>query len=226
MRDGGGGTLEMTPPSPIRIVLVDDHTLFRESVARLLSSTPDFEMVGDCAGLAECLRVLARTSVDVLLLDYDLGQENGADLLRRLRESGFSGKVLIVTAGVTSQEAAELIRGGVAGVFLKHESPAQLCQSIRDVAKGKVCFEQDLLDQAMRKMGSEVGTTRTKGLTERERQVISCVLDGLTNKEIADRLGISESAVKGTLQQLFSKAGVRTRSQLVRIALEQYRDAL
>jgi DNA-binding NarL/FixJ family response regulator len=89
-----------------------------------------------------------------------------------------------------------------------------------------VCFEQDLLDQAVQKMAGESSHPRSKQLTERERQVISFVLDGLTNKEIADRLGLSETAVKGTLQQLFKKVGVRTRSQLVRIALEQYRDAL
>jgi two-component system nitrate/nitrite response regulator NarL len=216
----------MTPSTPIRILLVDDHTLFRESVARLLASDPDFAVVGDCAGSAECLRLLTRTPVDVLLLDYDLGQENGADLLRQLRANGFSGKILVVTAGVTPREASQLIRGGVAGIFLNHEPPASLCQSIRDVAAGKVCFEQDLLDQAVQKMAGESSHPGPKELTPRERQVISFVLDGLTNKEIADRLEVSETAVKGTLQQLFKKAGVRTRSQLVRVALEKYRDAL
>jgi two-component system nitrate/nitrite response regulator NarL len=216
----------MTPTTLIRILLVDDHTLFRESVARLLTAEPDFVVVGDCAGSAECLRLLTRTPADVLLLDYDLGQENGTELLRQLRANGFLGKVLVVTAGVTPREASELIRCGVNGIFFKHESPISLCQSIRDVAGGRVCFEQDLLDQAVRKMASESGHPQSKELTERERQVISFVLDGLTNKEIADRLSVSETAVKGTLQQLFKKGGVRTRSQLVRIALEQYRDAL
>ncbi len=216
----------MTPSKPIRILLVDDHTLFRESVSRLLASDSDFAVVGDCAGTAECLRILSKKAVDVLLLDYDLGQEDGSELLRRLRASEFSGKVLVVTAGVTPEEASVLIRSGVAGVFLKHESPVALCQSIRDVAGGKVSFDPGLLQQAVRKMADETGHPRTKPLTSRERGVISFVLDGLTNKEIADRLGISETAVKGTLQQLFRKAGVRTRSQLVRVALEQYRDAL
>jgi DNA-binding NarL/FixJ family response regulator len=205
---------------------VDDHTLFRESVARLLSSDPDFAVVGDCAGSAECLRILDHTPVDVLLLDYDLGQEDGGELMRKLSKSEYSGKVLIVTAGVTPEEASVLIRSGVAGVFFKHESPVALCQSIRDVAGGKVSFDPGLLQQAVRKIADEPGHQRPKPLTGREREVISFVLDGLTNKEIADRLGISETAVKGTLQQLFKKAGVRTRSQLVRVALEQYRDAL
>jgi DNA-binding NarL/FixJ family response regulator len=217
----------MTAPTPIRILLVDDHTLFRDSVARLLAGEPDFAVVGACATSSEALRVISQAAVDVLLLDFDLGQENGADLLRRLHEAGFAGRVLVVTAGVTPQETAELLRGGVAGIFLKHDPPASLCRSIRDVAAGQVCFEQDLLNRAVRTMSGESGRSRsTTQLTERERQVLSFVLDGLTNKEIADRLAVSESAVKGTLQQLFAKASVRTRSQLVRFALEHYKDAL
>lgn len=216
----------MTGPTPIRILLVDDHALFRESLARLLAAEPGFSVVGGCASPAEALRLLARTPADVLLLDFDLGQESGADLLRRLRATGFSGKVLVVTAGVTAQDAAALLRGGVAGVFLKHDPPASLCQSIRDVAAGRVSFGQSLLSRAVERMTDEAAAPRSKALTERERQVVSFVLDGLSNKEIADRLAVSESAVKGTLQQLFAKTGVRTRSQLVRVALEQYREAL
>jgi DNA-binding NarL/FixJ family response regulator len=216
----------MTASTRIRILLVDDHTLFRDSVARLLAGEPDFDVVGACAASSEALRIVSRGPVDVLLLDFDLGQENGADLLRRLHEGGFSGRVLVVTAGVTPQETAELLRGGVAGIFLKHDPPASLCRSIRDVAAGQVCLDQDLLSRAVRTMAGEPGKSGSTQLTERERQVLSLVLDGLTNKEIADRLAASESAVKGTLQQLFAKASVRTRSQLVRFALEHYRDAL
>jgi len=216
----------MTASRPIRILLVDDHTLFRESVSRLLAAEPGFSVVGGCASSAEALPLLAGTEVDVLLLDLDLGQEKGADLLRRLPSTGFSGKVLVVTAGVTPRDASGLLRAGVAGVFLKHDPPASLCQSIRDVAAGRVSFDQDLLRRAVLRMGGGAGPEGPQALTERERQVISLVLDGLANKEIADRLEVSESAVKGTLQQLFAKTGVRTRSQLVRVALEQYREAL
>jgi two-component system nitrate/nitrite response regulator NarL len=216
----------MTASAPIHILLVDDHTLFRDSVARLLAGEPDFAVVGACATSSEALRVVSRATIDVLLLDFDLGQENGAELLHRLHGAGFPGRVLVVTAGVTPQETAELLRGGVAGIFLKHDPPASLCRSIRDVAAGQVCFDQDLLNRAVRTMSGELGKPRSTQLTERERQVLSLVLDGLTNKEIADRLTVSESAVKGTLQQLFAKASVRTRSQLVRFALEHYRDAL
>jgi len=101
----------------------------------------------------------------------------------------------------------------------------QILQGIRDVMAGKVWLDQEL-QTALR---TEVGTSednRTRPFTEREQQVLSCVFEGLANKEIAVRIGVSESSVKATLQQLFSKTGVRTRSQLVRIVLEQHRDQL
>jgi DNA-binding NarL/FixJ family response regulator len=206
--------------TPIRILIVDDHALFRDSVARLLAAEPDFAVVGSCASTSETLALLARSAVDVLLLDLDLGRENGAELLRRARESGFAGHVLMVTAGVSPFEATDLLRSGVAGVFLKHDSPAELCASIREVAEGRVHFQQELLQSAVRRL-SVLAPPTAKAFTERERQVVTLVLDGLSNKEIADRLSASESSVKGLLQQLFAKTGVRTRSQLVRVVIEK-----
>ena len=111
-------------------------------------------------------------------------------------------------------------------MFRKHDSASLLVQAIRDVMAGKVWLDQEQLQNAL---NAELGTrhdNRTRPFTEREQQVLSCVFEGLANKEIAARLGVSESSVKATLQQLFSKTGVRTRSQLVRIVLEQHRDQL
>ena len=109
---------------------------------------------------------------------------------------------------------------------MKHGSPALLIQGIRETMQGKALFGQDLLRRAMERVETPVVNQRRSKLTERERQVLSFVFEGLSNKQIADRLQISETAVKASLQQLFAKTGVRTRGQLVRVALEQYRDQL
>src|ERR1035438_6928781 len=90
----------METPSRIRILAVDDHTLFRESVARLLAAEPDFEIAGHCASAGEALRLVAKTPVDVVLLDYDLGDGKGTDFLAKAQSVGFAGRVLVVTAGV------------------------------------------------------------------------------------------------------------------------------
>jgi two-component system, NarL family, nitrate/nitrite response regulator NarL len=134
--------------------------------------------------------------------------------------------VLLVTAGVNDSDVPGLIRRGVAGIFLKHGSLASLIQGIRDTMDGKVLFEQDLLRRALEQVGPHAPEPAHAKLTDRERQVLSFVFEGLANKQIADRLQISETAVKASLQQLFGKTGVRTRSQLVRVALERYRDQL
>jgi two-component system, NarL family, nitrate/nitrite response regulator NarL len=217
-----------TAEQTVRILLLDDHALFRESVSRLLSAEPGFEVVADCGTVDKALQLLQQIAVDLVLLDFDLGECDGKEFLRRAKEQGFDGKVLVVTAGVEAGAVTELIRSGISGVFRKHDSAALLTQGIRDVMAGKVWLEQNQLQSAIAPKvavpAHEQG--RTQRFTEREGQVLSFVFEGLANKEIAARIGVSEASVKSTLQQLFSKTGVRTRSQLVRIVLEQYRDQI
>jgi two-component system nitrate/nitrite response regulator NarL len=219
--------MSRTEQKSIRLLLIDDHALFRESMARLLQSEIGFEVIAHCASGTEALEVIGSSKeIDIVLLDLDLGQERGVEFLDRLRNVHFGGKVLLVTAGVNDSEVARLIRKGISGVFLKHGSPALLIQAIRETMEGRVLFEQDLLRRAFEGREASSPSPRSPKLTERERQVLSFVFEGLANKQIADRLQVSETAVKASLQQLFAKTGVRTRSQLVRVALEQYRDQL
>ena len=209
-----------------RLLLLDDHALFRESLARLLQAEPGFEVVADCSSGAEALRIIKSSEIDIVLLDLDLGNEKGADFLESLRAEKFKGKILLVTAGVNESEVPSLIRKGISGVFLKHGYPAELIEGIREAMEGKALFKQELLRKAF-ESAEEPNTQPSRvRFTERERRVLSSVFEGLANKQIGDRLQISESAVKACLQQLFAKTGVRTRSQLVRIVLEQYRDQL
>ncbi|MGA8436727.1 MAG: response regulator transcription factor [Candidatus Sulfotelmatobacter sp.] len=215
-----------TAASIIHLLLLDDHTLFRESAGRLLASEPGFEVSAHCGTIGEGLQILRRKAIDVVLLDFDLGESDGRSFLRLAKEQGFRGKVLVVTAGVEESIAAELIRFGISGVFRKHDSAALLAQAIRDVMAGKVWLDREQLQRALRNEVRPSPDNRARSFTEREQQVLSCVFEGLSNKEIAARIKTSESSVKATLQQLFSKTGVRTRSQLVRIVLEQHRDQL
>jgi len=210
----------------IRLLLIDDHTLFRESLARLLQSEPGLEVVANCSSLVEAARIVKSREIDMVLLDLDLGTENGADLLDDLQTIGFEGKVILVTAGVNDRDVPGMIRKGIAGIFMKHNPPSLLVQGIRDAMKGAVLFEQDLLRRAFEVSEPANSERRHTELTTREKLVLSLVFEGLTNKEVADRIQISESAVKSCLQHLFTKTGVRTRSQLVRVALEKYRDEL
>ena len=204
----------------IRLLLVDDHPLFREGLARLLASEPDFEMVAQCSTSAEALQLLSRSEVDVVLLDFDLGDEQGNHFVSSARQSGYAGKILMVTAGMNATECSVALKLGASGIVLKHSSPSTLANAIRLVANGETWVDQKVIQQMADRFlqGGQQGLPRT--LTEREDQVLRGVFEGLANKEIAAKIGVSENSVKATLQQLFQKTGVRTRSQLVRIALE------
>jgi two-component system, NarL family, nitrate/nitrite response regulator NarL len=207
----------------VSVLIVDDHALFRESVARLLAAEPGIEVANHCGSIEEALSILRTTRVDVVLLDFDLGNRDGTEFMHLAKLQGFTGRVLVVTAGVDQGKVADLISTGISGIFMKHNSAASLPQGIRDVMAGKVWFDQELLQVAI--SGRKNRAPKPK-LTQRERQVLSYVFEGLPNKQIAEKIGVSESSVKATLQQLFSKTGVHTRSQLVRIVLEQYKDQI
>lgn len=205
--------------SPIRLFCVDDHALFREGLLRLLEGDPAFTIVGSAASAAAALPQFECTPVDVLLLDYDLGEETALPLVQALRERGFSGRIVIVTAGLPNQEALALLRLGVTGIFHKHQPPSELSLSIRRVADGQVLIEPQYLQRLLDTAQAPRDAVNT--FTERERSLLRLLLEGMSNKEIAAELGSSESAIKSLLQAMFAKTGVRTRTQLVRIILER-----
>jgi DNA-binding NarL/FixJ family response regulator len=203
----------------IRLLLVDDHILFRESLSRLLASEPDLQIVGECGSASEGLAILAEKPVDLVLLDYDLGEHHGNSFLIAAREMGYQGKFLMVTAGMGTVEVSVALNHGASGIFHKHNPPGSLTRAIRMVAAGEVWVDQKLIQSLADRSARREDHTRRQ-LTAREQAVLRGLLEGSTNKEIAAQLFVSESAIKATLQQLFHKTGVRTRSQLVRIAIE------
>jgi len=205
----------------IRILLLDDHALFREGLSRLVDSEPDLEMTGHCATVDKAIDILRQKPIDLVLLDYDLGKENGFQFIARAREMGFEGRFLIVTAGMSDAQSVQAVRLGVGGIFTKHSSPVSLAQAIRKVMGGQTWLDQTSVQALVEATKRQESPDSRRPFTDRENQVLQGVFEGFSNKEIGARLDISESSVKAALQQLFHKTGVRTRSQLVRIALEE-----
>ena len=207
----------------IRILMVDDHRLFRESVGRLLEANPAFKVVGQCGTVSEAIAGYSDMSTDVVLLDYDLGDEQGSHLLPVLKSHFGSAKVLMVTAGMSSASTALAMETGASGIFLKHSKLDHLVTAIHHVAQDGFWLDTAIVDSFLgdikaRREGSE----RQQPLTSRQSDVLRGIMDGLTNKELARNLKASESSIKAVIQELFHKAGVRTRSQLVRIAIETH----
>jgi DNA-binding NarL/FixJ family response regulator len=171
----------------------------------------------------EALAALEQQPVDLVLLDYDLGDEQGVEFLEQSRARGSSCKVLMVTAGMNDAGTLRAFESGASGMFLKHSPPVQLVEAIHKVVNGEMWLDSRAVRSLVAGAQDKSGREQTgQLLSARERNVLRAVFEGLTNKEIAANLQISESSVKAVLQQLFDKTGVRTRSQLVRIALEQH----
>jgi two-component system, NarL family, nitrate/nitrite response regulator NarL len=198
-------------------MLVDDHTLFRQSLARLLNSQPDIELKMHFGSAGEALLAVATGLADLVLLDVDLGSERGIDFLAQARTNGFRGPVLLLTAGVSNNEKEILERHGIAGIVRKDVSVDELATAIRN-AMG-----------APSPPGGTGGShipAETRPFSPRETWVLRLVVEGCANKEIAAELDLTEASVKAVMQQLFRKTGTHTRSQLVRMALEQLREYL
>lgn len=202
---------------------MDDHSLFRESLSRLLETEPDFKIAGSYASAKAALDAGDLSQADLALLDYDLGDDQGGEFIAEAAHRGFRGRILLVTAGMSGAAMAQLLDAGACGVFLKHSPPSLLVEAIRMVAAGGSWLDPRITQSeidAARAVG--LASLAEKPLTKREREVLHGVFEGLANKEIGARLSVSESAVKAVLQQLFDKTGVRSRGQLVRIALERH----
>jgi two-component system, NarL family, nitrate/nitrite response regulator NarL len=210
-------------PDPIRLFVVDDHALFCQGLMRLLEGDQSLCIVGNAASVDAALEQIPTAAPDVLILDYDLGKDNALTLVREFKARGLNYRTLVVTAGLPDPIALELLGLGISGIFPKQRTLEDLYRSILDVAEGKLAFDRGYFQSLV---ASKNNTAETPILTQRDRSVLGLLLEGLSNKEIAGKLRVSESAVKTAMQQLFAKTGVRTRGQLVRVALEQLRDEL
>lgn len=206
----------------MRVLIVDDHTLFRESLSRLLESETEYRIVGTCASVDDALKIIADHEIDVVLLDYDLGEQSGTQLLTEARKNGFAGRVLMVTGGMSNTAMLHALDNGTSGIFLKNSPLVELIQAIRRVIMGEIWIDPGLMKVFLAGARHHNEEARHEMLSTRERKVLRFVFEGLSNKEIGQQLAISEGSVKAVLQQLFARTGVRTRSQLVRIAVERH----
>jgi two-component system nitrate/nitrite response regulator NarL len=215
----------MLNENAIRLLVVDDHAMFREGLVRMLEKEAEFQITGQASSAAEALRILPESKPAIVLLDVDLGAERAIDFVLGARRAHFEGHIVAVTAGMSDAEAIQLVQAGVTGIVHKHHSIGILRNAILQVSKGEVSIENTYLAAVLRSM-DRTRKPKTPMLTPRDKAVVGSVLQGLTNREIAAKLAISEGAIKASLRHVCAKLGVRTRSQLVKVALEHYKDQL
>jgi DNA-binding NarL/FixJ family response regulator len=203
---------------------VDDDSAFRQALAHLLEKEPSTTIVAQCGTASEALELLESSDANLVLLDANLGNERAIDFVIEAKKRRPPVRILVITAGVSMPEALELLRYDIAGILHKNHSGQDMCQVIHRVAVGEFWLEQTYLQTLQSTERSP--TTARSPLTDEQRRLIRFILGGLSNREIASKLCISECAVADSVRQLFKKLKVGTRAQMVRVALERHSDEL
>jgi DNA-binding NarL/FixJ family response regulator len=201
----------------IRILLVDDHPVVRAGLSGLLASQPDFEVVGEASHGLEALALLNTLKPDVVLMDLRMPLLDGVSAIRQIRASGARPQVLVLTTYDTDSEIVRAVEAGATGYLLKDVPREELFRAVRLCARGEAVLSPPI---AARLLGRMRGATE-ENLSVRELEVLALVAKGLSNKEIARKLKISEATVKTHLLHAFSKLGVDDRTAAVTVALEK-----
>ena len=208
---------------PVRLVLLADEGLFRASLRHFLDAQPGFHVEGECGSIPDALDILRRAAVDTTVVNLDLGADHGNDFIVAAKEQGYKGRFLIVAGVDDVRGSAIALHMGASGIFMKSDPPEKLLQAIRCVSEGEVWMDSRVLQLMADQLATQppgLAAAKPSLIGGRDQKVLLGVIGGQSSKRIGEGLGISESSVKSILQRLFLKAGVRTRSQLVRVALE------
>ncbi|MET9559251.1 response regulator transcription factor [Streptomyces tauricus] len=204
-------------PSPVRLLVCDDHAVVRAGLLALLDSEPDIEVVGQAGTGEEALALAARLTPDVVLMDLQLGEGmDGVATTRRLTGGSAAPHVLVLTTYDTDADITRAIEAGATGYLLKAERPEELFAAIRAAARGRTTLSAPVASRVMANLRAP-----RAALTEREREILGQLARGLGNRDIARALFISEATVKTHLGRIYEKLGVDTRSGAVAAAKER-----
>jgi DNA-binding NarL/FixJ family response regulator len=216
----------------ITVVIVEDHPLFREGVINTISFEPDLEVLGDASSGQEALNLLRRLTPDVVVMDVNLPDMNGQQITRQIISEKLPTRVVLLTAYDDMEQIIHSMRSGAAAYCAKHVEPESLVRVVRQVALGKYVIGSEVFDQAGLQRWLEL---RTEGalrsysdpgepfhpLSKREMEVLSYLTRGMSNKEIANLLGISHQTVKNHVTSILRKLGVEDRTQAAVFALRR-----
>ena len=213
--------MSMPPPQSVRVLIVDDHGIMRAGLRMLLESQPGITVVGEASTCADALALTTDTQPDVIVLDLDLGGENAVESIPTLLRIAPETRILVLTGVRDPEIHRQAIRHGAMGLVLKEKAVETLLQAITKVQAGEVWLESTMIARVLGDLTrpqsspqASAEATQIARLTEREREVITLVGEGLRNKHIAARLYISEATVRHHLTAIFAKLDVSDRFEL------------
>ena len=219
----------MDSKKPIRIVIADDHPIFREGLRRLLESESDLKVIGEACDGEEAVKMARQLKPDLLLLDLAMPRHTGLEALRDMttESNSHAVRVILLTAAAEKKQIVEALQLGARGVVLKDSATQLLLKSIHTVMSGEYWVGRESVSNLVLYLRTLIQTSgeeaRQKkfGLTPREIEIVSAVVAGYSNKEIAEYFKISEDTVKHHLSNIFDKLGVSTRLELALFAVNQ-----
>jgi two-component system, NarL family, nitrate/nitrite response regulator NarL len=221
--------MENRKPQPVRILLADDHPIFRDGLRRLLEAEPDLKVIGEACDGSEAVKMARELKPDILLLDLAMPRMPGLEALREMSSGPASNsvRVILLTAAAEKKQIVEALQLGARGVVLKDSATQLLLKSIHTVMSGEYWVGRESVSnlvQYLRNLvqsSGEEAKQKKFGLTPRELEIVSAVVAGYSNREIAEYFKISEDTVKHHLSNIFDKLGVSTRLELALFAVNQ-----
>jgi two-component system, NarL family, nitrate/nitrite response regulator NarL len=214
----------VAPAQRIRVLLADDHAVFRQGLRRLLETERDFLVVGEAANSEEAVTLVSQLRPDILLLDLSMPGGSGLEALSMLARIDVAVKVVVLTAEIEREQIVRVLQLGVRGVLLKSSGADLIFKGLRTIMSGQHWVDRqtvtDLVELVRELSGSpRQGSSNKFGLTKRQLEIVAAVVAGLSNRDIARKLSISEDTVKHHLTQIFSKTGVSNRLELALFAM-------
>src|SRR5437868_9802054 len=214
---------------PIRIVIADDHPIFRDGLRRLLEAEPDLKVIGEAQDGTEAVKLARQLKPDILLLDLAMPRMPGLEALREMSSGSNSNavRVILLTAAAEKKQIVEALQLGARGVVMKDSATQLLLKAIHTVMAGEYWVGREAVSNLMGYLQTKMKSTAEEdkrkkfGLTPREIEIVSAVVAGFANKEIAEYFKISEDTVKHHLSNIFDKLGVSTRLELALFAVNQ-----